>query len=562
MVIALLAGCNKTAEPEPEPTATPAVTDASATPDVSTPAPTATAEPTAAPTEEPGPVATAEPTAEPAPTEAAPENIEISISHMKDYIFSEDDSYTCGYFCYDLFELGEEDAAKYPRLSEAFDDLNECNLGSVIDVGAMFRGMVTADSGYECFEIERYRIVRADSNIVCFAYDGSEFTGGVRPYDIKSGICYDPATGDRLEIADIVTDRDAFIDLVYNKLLDENPELEMSISNEQLMAYIGDAFDEGTLNFIVGHGYVQVIFNGAEISFAADGAYSVEIPFKGYEDMFEEQYIVSSEEYILFADEENHRFIVDLDGDGIAESLSYTLTYESELHTGDIESVRFYINGREASEQIRTYYSYEVIPVLIVSKYGNFIYLQMGYDSSDESTWVFKIDLDKAPDDITDADLIKTVTRAGDWDLPRISNEASYSPYDMVMYDRIDFLGTTYPDAHYGITESGNVENIYGWYDLATWDGDYWFTAKTDIVMKKYDPATDTILGDYTVTAGTGLGQYRSDLETYVEFVLEDNTHLRMGVAKQAMDEYWTKYVPADYDCDFTDLFDGLNFCD
>ena len=120
--------------------------------------------------------------------------------------------------------LSEEDAKEFPALAAA---LKEMNTGS--DVGGysfMEYGLADAKEEFsrnpEYFNgysnEYQYYVQRADEHILSIVESGWEYTGGVHGMYESGGINFDPSTGKRLELTDILTDTEGIRTLLIERL--------------------------------------------------------------------------------------------------------------------------------------------------------------------------------------------------------------------------------------------------------------------------------------------------------------------------------------------------------
>ncbi|MBO7634056.1 MAG: PT domain-containing protein [Lachnospiraceae bacterium] len=549
-------GCKKTGANTPEPTAVPTTG--------SEPTKAPTAEPTAVPTAEPTtePTADPEPTAEPVPTEVptakTPRNIEIRIVNDYEYAWSEDDQLYRGYYSYDVPMLSDEDREMYPALGKALANMALICENDVAEyVDELVHAEDTDESDDENYIRRDMTPVRADSALVCLRenyarYYSSEYSDGC------SCACFDPATGDRLELKDIVTDKAAFVDHVYNVAVERASSLS---APDLLKSYIEDSFDNDRLTFEVGYNYLAVIFNPYEIE-THPGSLTVPIPFLGNESMFDPRYTVSAENYTLNLGRQMS-FIDDLGNDGLVDEVQIWLNSDMESGGDEFDSIAVYVNGYSDIVKSVGYQCYDANAVFMHTPAGNYLYITYIFDSEDTETVVYKV----------------TSTAEGyepaSWENPFVSVEeldriawdiygiASYDPMNIEMVTREDIIGTNFLTNRFRFDEYLlNVTKNYV-YDFLT---RVQLTVEKEITLKMIDKATGAELGDYTAAVGDLLIMYDTDMVSYVDFEkpADDSVLVRLPIEYATIDNgdwQYQKYRPVGEE-DFEDIFEGIAYYD
>ena len=549
-------GCSNKGQKDPEPTAAP--TQAAEPTKEPTKAPTAA--PTAVPTAEPTPEPTAEPEPTAVPAAETPVNIEVCIGTETEYIWDDTDEIYCGSYRYQYPYLSEEDRARYPGLDSAFKDIADARAAETQNYVDMLRNSKEDREDYGGYTIRLdMTVVRADSSIVClrdrYEYYVDEWTGG------SYGICFDPSTGERVWLSQIIKDKTAFVDLIYNEALQKAYSLN---DPDNLKAAIQDCFDTDTLHFEIGYDYLGVIFNAYEIDASPVGL-KVTIPFKGNESMINDRYLAAAENYMIDLGYDMI-FFDDLGNDGLVDEFQIWCNLdetEEEQGYGDFDSIAVYINGYSEIVLFPGYSCYGADAKFIHADGKNYLYVRYTFDSEDTITKVYRIYTTAEgfrPE--TWENPFADVTEIGvEWD---IYGNCSYDPKNIELETRVDIVGTSFVKNRFSIGEDGMMtvkddvyDFIYSWFEM---------TAKQDIAMRRIDKATGAELGDYTAKAGEQFTLLDTDRESFIDLVKtgDDAALYRMAI-EYVLHEYedWSykTYKPAGAES-FDDLFEGIAYYD
>ncbi|MCR5428183.1 MAG: hypothetical protein K6F16_04225, partial [Lachnospiraceae bacterium] len=397
----------------------------------------------------------------------------------------------------------------------------------------------------------------ADTAIVCLRenfdqYYSSEYVTGC------SCKCFDPATGERLQLKDIVADKAAFVDYVYNAAAERAYSLS---APDLLKSYIEDSFDMDRLTFEVGYNYLAVIFNPYEIE-THPGSLTVTIPFLGNESMFDPRYTVPAENYTLNLGRQMS-FIDDLGNDGQVDEVQIWLNTDMESDSDEFDSIAVYINGYSDIVKFVGYQCYDASAVFMHTPMGNYLYITYFFDSEDTETVIYKVTSTAEgyePESWENPYAsVEEIDRTA-WDIHGI---ASYDPMDIEMVTREDIIGTNFLTNRFRFDEYLlNVIND-DVYDFLT---RVQLIVEKEITLKKIDRATGAELGDYTAAVGDELIMNDTDMVSYVDFLTptDDPVLVRLPIEYATIDMgdwQYQKYRPVGED-DFEDIFEGISYCD
>ncbi len=529
--------------------------------------------PTAAPTQEPA--VTSEPTPEVTP-EATPEVtpevtplvgqtgdppvvIPIMTETYYDSNWDFDKNERNGWYSFDYPQIPKEYALEYPEIAEMFDSFYSNRTETAADWMQRITEAAAEDWEEECYRYEDMTVTRSDTELICLSYYTDYYLGGAHGTCYSSSICIDPLTLKDVTLKDIVKDRDAFIDYVYDHVTADADPSDFS-DFDNIRKYIGESFDEGFLNFEVGYNYLLVVFNPYELKNLAYDQIFVDIPFKGNENLINDRYRIHPENYMVHMGN-THSMISDFGDDGIINSVKIYGDIANEYE--EIDALVFYLNGLPVPKNFGLEYNaYEFDSAYIHSDGKDYIYVTYWHDSDDDSTNIYRIDLaGNGYDEDTLDNPYGEVVQVSDSGLD-FSEKATYDPKYMAMSLRTDVLGTDFCTMHYAMGEDGNIYAADDYYLFNGYDvegGE--ITLREDLTFVKLDTADNP--GEETVLpAGTELKKYRTDLQSYVDFFLDGGT-VRLPIMRKYddQDEDFWMYVTTDGKYLYQ-LFDGLSFAD
>ncbi|MBO4415307.1 MAG: hypothetical protein J5824_04910 [Lachnospiraceae bacterium] len=538
--------------------------------------PTKAAEPTAVPTAEPEPTAvevTPEPTAAPEPVitaEPAPDNtgrpdhIEVYTQTGYDSDWNYDENMANAWYRYEYPVLNDSAAEEYPLLAEAFasylqykEDVTEPILN---DISSAALG----DGVYGSYNREEsLKAIRADSNIVSMRYDYSLYTGGTHGDYGTYGICWDPVTGENIELKDIIRDQDAFADTVYG-IMEAKYDPEDFIDFANLKTYILESLNNNLLPFEIGYNYLSVIFNPFDIASYSLGQIFVDLPFAGNETLFNEKYLNAPENYMVNMNG-NYHFRTDLKDDGMLDKIDLYMDYVNEYE--DFDSVTFYLNDQPVPRSFSFEDScYAANPIYIHANGNDFIYITVWFDSDDSESYIYRITMNEnGYDENAEGNPwgnIEEIEHAAIWD---IYHEASYDPLNMTMYTRCDMIGTNLITATFAVDGDGVPIMID---DEYTFSYPYPLTLKKNLTLVEISMDTREELGDIVITEGDVINMMYTDGYSYVDCLWGENGsqhRVRIPFVSETIElsdgySYETRRMAGDESAE--ELFDGILYAD
>ncbi len=556
LVLVLSTGCTKNADNPADVTGTQVFTNAPA------------AEVTAALTEEPeissAAEVTATPTEEPEispaasdPQKADPEIIEIYVDPEWCNEWSEDEEVSYGYYEYDLPYLNEGYEEKYPELAKSFEKFADDRKAEEPDRLNEIVECAKADNNYGEYYIRNKLLpVRTDSSLVCLRCESTSLVG-CEWGEKTSSYCFDPNSGKELFIRDLVVDRYAFIEYVYDHVVEKAESLSGS---DSLRKYIEDSFDKDALSFEVGYDHLAVLFGLYELDGIFDSV-TVTIPFKGNENLFDERCTTAARNYAIPVSG-SYLLRTNLDSDGLVDELELRKNSDPNVNYNDFETVSVYVNGYSGILLECPCSCYDLNAAYIHVNGKDFIHVTYWYDSADSETLVYRID--------TPASGYKPgagqnpyadVVEVGEgWD---IYGKCSYDPMNIELSARVDIIGTSFVKNRFYIDENG-MSHPKG--DVYEFLNKWVLTAKKSFDVKCISKETGEEKGIITVLYEEPLILYSTDRTMYIDFLTEtDDSVVYRLMIECEMHDYgdwiYREYRPAGEES-FDELFMGIGYAD
>ncbi|MCR5684062.1 MAG: DUF4163 domain-containing protein [Lachnospiraceae bacterium] len=461
-----------------------------------------------------------------------------------------------GYYSFDYPVIVDGYGDLYPQLNDKFNTFYENRLaGADEKMEEIRQAQADAWDGQEPFRSESMNVVRSDTNLVCVAYSYYYYLGGAHGNYGTMCLCFDPLTGKDVLLKNIVKDKEAFIDLVYDRIVALNDAYETG----SLRSLLNENFDEDFMSYEVGYNYLTVYLNPYEYG-SVSWQDRIDIPFKGNEKLFDDKYLQAPENYMVRMDG-TYRVISDMGDDGIVNRVDIYPDYINEYE--DIGGLTFYLNENPISKTFDLEYdAYDMYCAYIHAGGKDYIYLTYWHDSDDDSTIIYRIDLakngyDPEKEDNSYGDIVQVADSGLDF-----NERATYDPMYMHMSLRTDVMGTDFCTMHYYMGDDGEIhpaDDFYLFWGYDSVGGE--ITLKEDLPMIRLD-AYGKEAGEFTATAGTQLLKWRTDLSSYVDFHMGDEM-VRLRIKRVYDDEYewWWEYTTLD-GTSLYQLFDGLSFAD
>ncbi|MDE5950778.1 MAG: DUF3298 and DUF4163 domain-containing protein [Acetatifactor sp.] len=201
----------------------------------------------------------------------------------------------------------------YEELERALEVLNAENADYV---GSMYeRGIEIVEEGIEKWNLlantqilpfsysRKITVLRSDETVVSLFMEDYAWAGGLHPNYYGCGVCFDPLSGQRLRLADVVTDYDRIYELVLEQLsseeyMDQDGNSCLWQRYEETVKqqfYPQESGDEAIKWYLDTEG-LKVLFDAYELAPYSEGGQILGFSFEELGNLIKPQYICGSEE--------------------------------------------------------------------------------------------------------------------------------------------------------------------------------------------------------------------------------------------------------------------------
>lgn len=260
--------------------------------------------------------------------------------------------------------LTPDEAQKYPALDQALQDFYSKSGKSAEETAAALYDMIAENADYYSWHVEMedmtaYEVVRGDAAIFSMEQNSYGYWGGAHGYGESIGINFDPETGRRLALKDILRD-DSAMDEVYDLVCASVKDQYGDSYSEINMDSAYQLMQSDYVNWSITYDTLSIWFNAYELSYYAMGAQYIEIPLADHKELFKEKYLELPEEFCVPYDSvAGCRF--DWNGDGTADyfDVSYERTPQEDSEWGEC-TFNIILNDKQSRHILRgdSYQSY------------------------------------------------------------------------------------------------------------------------------------------------------------------------------------------------------------
>lgn len=238
---------------------------------------------------------------------------------------------------YNKFSLADMDAKQHPELAKTLEDWNQNEDTEMTKELSRLKSSYIASEYEEYVDAENYptyenklmgRILRADQTVFSVLHNFYIYEGGAHGYYTLNGDTYDVASGKQLNLSDVITDKDAFISAVIEKLKTKYTETDF-------FEDLNDFFKEkpidgdGGINWSMDYSGVTVYFQPYELASYADGILSVRFSFAQEGNLFDAKYANVPDSYVAPLTDWIGTF-ADIDNDGKEDEINVFCNYPDE----------------------------------------------------------------------------------------------------------------------------------------------------------------------------------------------------------------------------------------
>lgn len=451
-------------------------------------------------------------------------------------------------------ELSEEESSKYPELAES---LRQENLKQVETATASYEQNVEDARAFQEMSDSVYyggfadeivaSVARADSNVFSVKHYYYGYYGGAHGFYSYTGQNYDTATGKLLALSDVITDTARLGEILEEKLFQYYEDnLDREYFDSSFQGYLSGEY---SYDWLMDYTGVTFYFNPYSIAPYAAGMMSVTIGYDEYPGLVDPKYTKLPSSYVFEMDDYDSAFC-DINGDGSAEEIRI---YGDMNEYGEYEKRTININGKETVFEV-FYFSADIYLVKneddryflysFNGTYNDYVFLQ-----------VYEI-TGGTPRMVLEARNLRIASLLGDYsynedEYMSTGKVKKYSFTDVtgvVLESRIDALSTTNGNDRYHINGDGLPEGENGYYTL---ESEIFFTTLVDLEMTEVDEKGNPGAA-ITVSKGSRVRYYRTDGETWSDFLLEDGRIGRVQIGTE-----WPQSVNG---MELESVFDGTFF--
>ncbi|SFG51144.1 RsiV family protein [Oribacterium sp. WCC10] len=361
------------------------------------------------------------------------------------------------------------------------------------------------------------RINRSDEVVFSIANSCYTFMGGPHPNTVFSGYNIDSKTGKVLKISDIVTDKDAFIDVLEKKLLEEYPDIKDGLIVDDLKTTLSDMYDgkdEMELEFSMYHDGIDISFSAYDLTAYAYGPEFVTLLYSDYEDMFNKKYLRVTDNYASEIDFIYPQTVVTADGLSRTLVVDYEPTDPTDEY-GDSYDLTITLDENEYKETIGGVYN--MYAYLFEKNHNSYLYLRCTSDNDWQLTYAYDLNGPK-------------VKKIGEYNDIAFYNTDPVDPDDFIMHTRSGLISTYSISRNYCLAPDGSPKALteYWWIDNEPelkLNEAASFSIMDDLTADGTDTGTMTELPE-----GTTLKPVRTDEESWVDAETEDGKYARIYV--------------------------------
>jgi len=404
--------------------------------------------------------------------------------------------------------LSSEHQAKYPTLQKTLEKRNEDTINTAREYAGELADMAVDSMEYtdyiSSYEWERsIKVIRADKHILSYEEKDLEYTGGAHPNGGIGGVNFDPQTGNKLKLSDIMVD----VKDITRKVATLLNEKYGDALYDDAYTLIKD-YDVESLNWVVDYHGITFFFSPYELAPYGAGLLEVNILFSENPQLFNEKYTKFPENGyfrpIVLYDE----YEIDLvPNDDKVDTVAAFMDWSDD--GSDIKSLIVYVNDQEHKFKKIRGYDFEIY---YGEQGGNHYLLVCTFEENGySSTHLLKIDS-------TNVNLLYTKEGHGaHWEGGEFYSEGYTiyrhvitNPGKMLLEKRIDILGTRMAWANFSVNfEKGIIEQADADYSI---EDDTPLTALINIKAIKISDKKPC-----EIVEGTAVYPYRTDCKTYVD---------------------------------------------
>ncbi len=419
-------------------------------------------------------------------------------------------------------KLSEDDEKKFPNLKKTFDKLNADALKDAKALMYELEGAAEDLSGDENNPIylegrSKVYLQRADTKIISYLEDVFVHSGGVHPdyHYITSN--FDPKTGEKLTLTDVMPSTRGLPDILESELNIKYDYLNFGVN--QLWTIFNEYSPED-YNWTLDYQGITFWFSPYDIAAYAAGPLSVKIYFDEEPYIFNEEYTKAPSENYAVMLPMRQRFDFDINTDD--DKKDYVEADMLPDQYGSYNMLSVTLNGKTFTDEINYAYDFDVYLAHIGNK--SYIYSDSFSDNDYHmfSTWDINDDIPRITEQLSGSQLGTEYIEEG-VNEGTVYKQAFNNPEHFTLQTRFEILGTRGGTAVFKISKSHGKPEMT--------DDAYTFIYGHDV--KTAIPLEAELLPDMEETelpAGTLLIPYKTDGKSYVDLKTENGGIVRLDI--------------------------------
>jgi len=415
-------------------------------------------------------------------------------------------------------KLGEY-ANEYPELSAAFDKYNEESLTEAKSLMYEFMSLAKEMSGDEvnpasCSAKSKVYLQRADNYIVSLLEGVEKYTGGIHPDYFWHGRNYNPATGEKVVLGDVLTDTTNLPAILEKKICEKYSNVVFNNLADTFSNYKPEEF-----TWTIDYQGITFWFSPYEIAAFSVGTLSAKIWFDEFPDMFNKDYLILPDNYVTSLP---IGLVADLDlvkNDGVKDLIYVEKTLDQY---GSYNMLSLTVNSKTFTDEINYAYDFDIYLAHMGDK--NYIYSDSTSDGNYHMLSVYDISNENIQqiEQRSDTGFYGKYVEEG-FETGTVYREAFNNPEVFELETKFEMLGTR------GAIAKFRIGNANGKPEMT--DNAYTFTYGHNVTSKI--PLEAEILPDMEKTelpSGTLLTPYQTDGKSFINLKTGDEKIVRLSI--------------------------------
>ena len=424
-------------------------------------------------------------------------------------------------------QLSEADAAKYPALAAALEDMNmeqdvyHADWAVQAKEDAQTAKDEMGEYYYPFYNTSEYYVQRADDRILSIREDFGEYYGGVHGMYGTIGHVFDTATGERLTLSDVISDTDVLPAILADKLEEKYPDDIHDFNDSVTETLAGYALED--FKWTLDYQGITFYFDPYELASFAAGRLTAVIWFDEHPELFVEKHTEQPESGYIRAIPLGDNIEVDLNGeDGERDNL-----YVQGAPIGEYGEQRLNIYRNEDLYSDPDSFGYEFMPYLVCQNDEFYILAESMADNGYTTMTVYNLQGEISVSHVLEGTGVHYPPMEWDdnqCDGREVLNDPSCMRLDTMVYMLGSMTGTdTYS------MEGGSLDRDNIYYTLP----ETLPALVSKVPLEVYVVEADDL---EEIPAGTQFHFLRTDNESYVDMRMDDGRECRIEVEYNGWD--------------------------